>query len=124
MVEAQKNLTLRHRSSFCYKLIIYDAYRPKKSVDYFLEWRDISANDTAAIKSAYYPDYEKEELFDLGFIAPGNSGHTRGSTLDVAIFDQNTGRQLDFGTPFDYFGEKSHTAHVNIREHVQKKSEE
>ena len=36
------------------------------------------------------------------------SGHSRGSTADLTLFDTRTGKDLDMGGPFDFFGELSH----------------
>lgn len=36
------------------------------------------------------------------------SGHSRGSTVDLTLFDMSTERDADMGGTFDYFGEKSH----------------
>ena len=35
------------------------------------------------------------------------SCHTRGSTIDLTLFDMQTGKELDMGGPFDWFGELS-----------------
>ena len=47
------------------------------------------------------------KYFAEGYIAE-KSGHSRGSTLDLTLFDMNTGKELDMGGTFDYFGELSH----------------
>src|SRR5690606_18865511 len=61
-------------------LKIFDAYRPQRAVTSFEIWaRDL--NDTIA-KQEFYPDVDKKDLFELGYIA-SRSGHTRGSTIDV-----------------------------------------
>lgn len=36
------------------------------------------------------------------------SGHTRGSTLDLTLFDMKTEKELDMGGTFDWFGPESH----------------
>ena len=36
------------------------------------------------------------------------SGHTRGSTVDLTLFDMNTGKEVDMGGTFDWFGIESH----------------
>src|SRR5690554_5869033 len=59
-----------------YGVIIYDAYRPQKAVDYFLKWAR-NKEDTIS-KSNFYPDVAKRDLFQLGYIA-SKSGHSRGS---------------------------------------------
>lgn len=86
-------------------LVIYDAYRPQCAVDHFVRWaRDLS--DTAK-KSMYYPEVQKDSLFAQGYIA-AKSGHSRGSTVDLTLYDLKTGKELDMGTPIDYFGQASH----------------
>ena len=36
------------------------------------------------------------------------SGHTRGSTLDITLFDMNKEKEVDMGGTFDWFGHESH----------------
>lgn len=92
-----------------YMLKIYDAYRPQMAVDNFIAWaEDIS--DTR-MKEYFYPELDKSVLFDQGYIAE-KSGHSRGSTLDLTLFDMETGKELDMGGTFDYFGELSHPDYV------------
>lgn len=93
-------------------LLIWDAYRPTQSVDYFLSWEEMPDNQDIKVK--YYPDYEKAELFKIGFIAPGHSSHSRGSTVDLTIIDKTTNKALDMGTDFDFFEKKSYTSSVEI----------
>merc|ERR1712227_120741 len=88
-------------------LCIWDAYRPVKAVDHFLRWKDVI--DVPVIRSKYYPNMTKAELFRQGFIAPGNSSHSRGSTVDITLIDLKTGKYLDMGTTFDHFGQESMT---------------
>ena len=88
-----------------YRLKIYDAYRPQKAVDHFVRW---AANipDTL-MKPYFYPDLDKSVLFAKGYIAK-KSGHTRGSTVDLTLFDMNTEKEVDMGGTFDWFGPESH----------------
>ena len=92
-----------------YRLKIYDAYRPQSAVDNFVRWAE-DADDTR-MKAYFYPELDKSVLFDQGYIA-AKSGHSRGSTLDLTLFDMDTGRELDMGGTFDYFGELSHPDYV------------
>jgi D-alanyl-D-alanine dipeptidase len=88
-----------------YRLKIYDAYRPQKAVDHFVRWaKDI--NDTL-MKPYFYPDLDKSVLFPQEYICE-RSGHTRGSTVDLTLFDMNTEKELDMGGTFDWFGHESH----------------
>ena len=88
-----------------YRLKIYDAYRPQKAVDHFVRWaKDIP--DTL-MKHFFYPDLTKDVLFPQKYIME-KSGHTRGSTLDLTLFDMETEKELDMGGTFDWFGPESH----------------
>ena len=88
-----------------YRLKIFDAYRPQRAVDYFMQW----AVDTADVrmKEYFYPELEKSVLVPRGYIAE-KSGHTRGSTVDLTLFDMRTEKEVDMGCTFDYFGLASH----------------
>jgi D-alanyl-D-alanine dipeptidase len=85
-------------------LKVFDAYRPQSAVDHFVRWaKDL--NDKS-MKSKYYPNVRKSELFSKGYIA-SRSGHSRGSAVDLTIISLtpgHKGRELDMGTPFDFFG--------------------
>ena len=94
-----------------YRLKIYDAYRPQKAVNNFVEWaKDV--NDVK-MKKYFYPDLDKEVLFPQMYIME-YSGHTRGSTVDLTLFDMNTEKEVDMGGTFDYFGEESHPDYKGI----------
>lgn len=88
-----------------YRLKIYDAYRPQMGVDHFMRWGD-DVTDTL-MKPYFYPDVSRDSLFDLGYIAR-RSGHSRGSTVDLTLFDMNTEKEVDMGGTFDWFGYESH----------------
>ena len=96
-----------------YRLKIYDAYRPQMAVDNFMEWA-LDADDTK-MKEYFYPELEKDVLFPQGYIAE-YSGHSRGSTVDLTLFDMKTEKELDMGGTFDYFGELSHPDYKDITE--------
>ena len=96
-----------------YSLILYDAYRPQRSVDFFVQW---SKNPYDTInKRIYYPNIKKSDLFEFGYIAY-KSGHSRGSTVDVSLVEISTNKEIDMGTIFDYFGIQSHTFFNGISE--------
>ena len=94
-----------------YRLKIFDAYRPQKAVDHFVRWAK-DANDIK-MKQYFYPELEKDVLFPLGYILE-RSGHSRGSTVDLTLFDMNLEKEVDMGGTFDYFGELSHPDYKNI----------
>ena len=96
-----------------YRLKIYDAYRPQKAVDHFMRWaKDVS---DIRMKPYFYPGLDKSELIPGGYIAE-HSGHSRGSTADLTLFDMGTQKELDMGGPFDFFGELSHPDYPGITE--------
>ena len=88
-----------------YRLKIYDAYRPQKGVDHFVRWaQDIS---DIKMKPYFYPDLDKSVLFEQEYIYE-KSGHSRGSTVDLTLFDMDAEKELDMGGTFDWFGPESH----------------
>ena len=88
-----------------YRLKIYDAYRPQKGVNHFVRWSK-AVVDTL-MKRYFYPDLQKSVLFPQEYIME-RSGHTRGSTVDLTLFDMQTEKELDMGGTFDWFGPESH----------------
>ena len=94
-----------------YRLKIYDAYRPQKAVTHFVNWAQ--DEEDARMKEYFYPELEKDVLFPQGYIAE-HSGHSRGSTVDLTLFDMTTRQEVDMGGSFDYFGELSHPDYTGI----------
>ena len=88
-----------------YRLKIYDAYRPQRGVDHFVRWAE-DIPDTL-MRAYFYPDLDKSVLFDQEYIC-AKSGHTRGSTVDLTLFDMRTEKEVDMGGTFDWFGPESH----------------
>ena len=84
-----------------YRLKIFDCYRPQCAVDHFVRWAEEHKN--TIMQGYFYPDVDKENLFNLGFVAK-KSGHSRGSTVDLTLFDMSTQKDMDMGGTFDYFG--------------------
>ncbi|MBR7005148.1 MAG: phosphatase PAP2 family protein [Bacteroidales bacterium] len=88
-----------------YRIKIYDAYRPQKAVSHFVRWA-ADRTDTL-MKTAFYPDLDKSVLFEQEYIME-KSGHSRGSTVDLTLIDAVTGKDIDMGGTFDWFGPESH----------------
>lgn len=72
--------------NYGYGLKVFDGYRPR-AIQYFL-WK-------------IFPDSNYVAHPDRG------SRHNRGSAIDLTIIDYFTKKELDMGTPFDFFGEKA-----------------
>jgi D-alanyl-D-alanine dipeptidase len=92
-------------------LKIFDAYRPQKGVNHFVRWAKVPS-DTLT-KSKYYPQTNKADVFELGYVA-SKSGHSRGSTLDLTLIYLESGMEVDMGSGWDFFGEISWHAAKNI----------
>ena len=88
-----------------YRLKVYDAYRPQCAVDHFVRWGKDLAD--SLMKPYFYPEVDKSLLFERGYIAE-KSGHTRGSAIDLNLYDMATGKELDMGGVHDWFGIESH----------------
>ena len=88
-----------------YRLKVFDAYRPQCAVDHFVRWA-ANVSDTL-MKPYFYPNLDKSVLFEQLYIME-KSGHTRGSTVDLTLFDMATEKEVDMGGTFDWFGPESH----------------
>jgi len=113
-----------------YAIKVYDCYRPQRAVNAFVTWgRNLRDQK---MKSAYYPEVDKRNLFRDSYIA-SRSGHSRGSTVDLTLIplerkdaaldpghepvracDSTAGPRTDdgstdMGTGFDCFSTLSHT---------------
>ena len=118
-------------SSFFLSLKIYDCYRPKKAVEHFVRWaKDLTDKK---MKTEFYPNVDKKDLFDKGYIAL-RSSHSRGSAVDLTLVPVPVPEQskfikgqelkgcylsgaerfkdnsIEMGSGFDCFDSVSHTA--------------
>ncbi len=95
LAKAQEEL-----APFGFGLKVFDGYRPQRAVDHFVRWSKDATDQK--MKSEFYPQVDKAKLFELGYIAE-QSGHSRGSTVDLTLVDRSTGTELDMGSPYDLF---------------------
>lgn len=96
-----------------YRIKVYDAYRPQAAVSHFVRWAEDEAD--VRMKEYFYPKLSKDQLFPLGYIAE-HSGHSRGSTVDVTLFDMDKVDDVDMGGRYDLFDELSHPSYRGITE--------
>ena len=83
------------------------------AVDHFIRWaKDV---EDTKMKEHFYPELDKDVLFPQGYIME-QSGHSRGSTVDLTLFDTKTQKDVDMGGTFDYFGPLSHPDYTGITE--------
>jgi D-alanyl-D-alanine dipeptidase len=92
-------------------LKIFDAYRPLRAVAHFARWAKDPSDQK--MKAENYPSTDKGDLFRDGYISP-KSAHSRGSTVDLTLVDLKTDKELDMGTPFDFFDPLSDTGDRRI----------
>ena len=94
-----------------YRLKIFDAYRPVRAVKHFILWG--IEDEDIRMKPYFYPEINKQDTFAMGYIAK-QSSHSRGSAIDLTLLDMATGKELDMGSPFDMFSERSHPDYRGI----------
>jgi len=94
-----------------YRIKVFDAYRPVSAVEHFVYWA--LEDDDTRMKPYFYPEIDKTDTIRDGYIAK-RSSHSRGSTVDLTLLEMATGKEVDMGTPFDYFGELSHPDNRNV----------
>ncbi len=68
-----------------FSLVVYDAYRPNRAVNFFLDWQ--KTPEVKALKALYYPFLSKDLLFEKGYLSR-QSAHSRGSTVDLSLIPQ------------------------------------
>ncbi len=85
-------------------LLVWDAARPQRAVDRFVEWS--REPEDGVTREKHYPNLKKNQLFREGYIA-ARSGHTRGAAVDLTLIDKS-GEALDMGGDFDLMDVKSH----------------
>lgn len=103
-----------------FMLKIFDAYRPQRAVNHFMEWAK-DENDTL-MKQEFYPEVAKKDLFQRGYIAT-KSGHSRGSTVDLTMIKVSDCENVYMGGTYDFFGEISHHNTTQITKQQKKNRE-
>lgn len=71
------------------------------------------------MKDYFYPHTDKDSLFKDAYLID-KSGHSRGSAIDLTLFDENKGCNIDMGSPFDLFDPLSHPLHTTHLSQQQK----
>ncbi|PSR20243.1 MAG: D-Ala-D-Ala dipeptidase VanX [Sulfobacillus acidophilus] len=102
---AALNQAREHAESRGFGLLLWDGYRPQRAVDYFLRWS--KQPDDGRTKRRHYPNIARTEMFEKGYVAR-RSAHSRGSAIDLTLFDLATGQQIPMGGHFDLMDSVSH----------------
>jgi len=86
-------------------LLLWDAYRPQRAVDRFLQWS--AEPEDGRTKPGFYPNIERAQMITDGYVAP-KSGHSRGSAVDLTLFRLDSGELAAMGGRHDLMDERSH----------------
>ena len=86
-------------------LLLWDAYRPQRAVDRFVEWS--AQPEDGSTKQRFYPNIGREDMFTDGYVA-SRSGHSRGSAVDLTLYRLDTGRLVAMGGGHDLMDVRSH----------------
>jgi zinc D-Ala-D-Ala dipeptidase len=86
-------------------LLLWDGYRPQRAVDCFVRWSQ--QTEDGRTKPRYYPNIDRPEMFEQGYVAV-RSGHSRGGTVDLTLYDLATGELAPMGGDHDLMDPVSH----------------
>jgi D-alanyl-D-alanine dipeptidase len=86
-------------------LVLWDGYRPQRAVDCFRRWSE--QPDNGRTKPRHYPNIDRPEMFERGYVA-ARSGHSRGSAVDLTLYDLATGELAPMGGDHDLMDPISH----------------
>jgi len=100
-------------ASLGFGLLLWDGYRPQRAVDNFLRWSQ--QPEDGRLKQRHYPRIERAEMFEQGYVA-AKSGHSRGSTVDLTMYQLDTGELAPMGGDHDVMDVISHHGAAGITE--------
>lgn len=92
-------------------LLLWDGYRPQRAVDCFLHWSQ--QPEDGRTKPRHYPNIDRPEMFEHGYVA-AKSGHSRGGTVDLTLYDLATGELAAMGGDHDLMDLISHHGAAGI----------
>jgi len=92
-------------ASLGFGLLLWDGYRPQRAVDSFLRWA--KQPEDGRTKPRHYPNIDRAEMFVQGYVAT-RSGHSRGSTVDLTLYQLATGLRAPMGGDHDLMDAISH----------------
>ena len=92
-------------ASLGFGLLLWDGYRPQRAVDCFLRWAKQAEDGRTKLR--HYPNIARAEMFEKRYVA-AKSGHSRGSTVDLTLYDLATGELAPMGGNHDLMDSISH----------------
>lgn len=103
--------TKRQAAALGYGLLLWDGYRPQRAVDCFLRWSE--QPEDGRTKERYYPNINRRDMITKGYVA-SKSSHSRGSAIDLTLFQLDTSELVPMGTGFDFMDERSNHTSKNV----------
>ena len=88
-----------------YGLLLWDGYRPKRAVGCFLRWSE--QPEDGFTKKQYYPNIDRVDMIKKGYVA-SKSSHSRGSAIDLTLYQLSSHALVPMGGGFDFMDERSH----------------
>jgi D-alanyl-D-alanine dipeptidase len=98
-------------ASLGFGLLLWDGYRPQRAVDCFMHWSKQPENGQKKLR--HYPNIDRTEMFEKGYVA-AKSGHSRGSTVDIALYYLATNELVPMGGDHDLMDPISHHGATGI----------
>jgi D-alanyl-D-alanine dipeptidase len=95
----------RAAAALGFGLLLWDGYRPRRAVECFRRWA--REPEDGRTKRVHYPNIDKAEMFERGYVA-ARSGHSRGSTVDLTLYQLTTGELARMGGGYDLMDAVSH----------------
>jgi D-alanyl-D-alanine dipeptidase len=95
-------------------LLLWDGYRPQRAVNCFLHWS--AQPEDGGTKAKYYPNIDRGQMISKGYVAP-KSSHSRGSAIDLTLYQLDTGALIPMGSDFDFMDERSHHTSKAVLDH-------
>lgn len=92
-------------ASLGFGLLLWDGYRPQRAVDRFLRWS--KQLEDGRTKQRYYPNIDRPDMIARGYVA-AKSGHSRGSAVDLTLYDLATDELAPMGGDHDLMDPISH----------------
>jgi zinc D-Ala-D-Ala dipeptidase len=100
-------------ASLGFGLLLWDGYRPQRAVECFVRWAQ--QPEDGRTKPRHYPNIERSEMFEQGYVA-ARSGHSRGATVDLTLYDLVTGELVPMGGTHDLMDPISHHRAAGLTE--------
>lgn len=90
-----------------------------KKIEAAHQWLKNEHNKGLKMFDCYRPRPAQQRLWDVvpdpDYVTPPAKGsmHNRGLAVDLTLVDQN-GKELNMGTPYDFFGKEAHTDNTSL----------